>query len=51
MAVAEGKAFAQIKGTYIKIKVKGYEKLDIGDHVLSTLTKATKEKITSHFVS
>jgi ribosomal protein S1 len=24
MAVAEGKAFSQIKGSYIKIKVKGY---------------------------
>jgi len=25
MALAEGKAFAQVKGTYIKIKVKGDE--------------------------
>jgi hypothetical protein len=28
MAVAEGKAFAQIKGSYIKIKVKGYDSKD-----------------------
>ena len=25
MALAEGKAFTQIKGTYLKIKVKGFE--------------------------
>lgn len=52
MAVAEGKAFAQIKGTYIKIKVKGDEtlsKLKVGDHITSTLKKVTKEKISSEF--
>ena len=52
MALAEGKAFAQIKGSYIKIKVKGYEqssKLKVGDHIVSTLKKVTKEKISSSF--
>lgn len=54
MAVAEGKAFAQIKGSYIKIKVKGYDskdKLQAGDHIISTLKKVTKEKISSVFKS
>lgn len=53
MAIAEGKAFSQIKGTYIQIKVKGYDasaKLKIGDHVISTLKKVSKEKISSNFV-
>lgn len=53
MAMAEGKAFAQIKGSYIKIKVKGYDKKDrvqVGDHVFSTLKKVTKEKISSVFI-
>jgi len=53
MAFAEGKAFAQIKGTYIKIKVKGFKASDglkVGDHVISTLKKVTKEKISSEFV-
>jgi len=53
MAIAEGKAFAQVKGTYIQIKVKGYDaktKLKIGDHVVSNLKKVTKEKISSAFV-
>ena len=52
MAQAEGKAFAQIKGTYIKIKVKGDEtisQLKVGDHITSTLKKVTKEKISSIF--
>ena len=54
MAVAEGKAFAQIKGSYIKIKVKGYKEKDqiqVGDHIISSLQKVTKEKISSSFVS
>jgi hypothetical protein len=51
MATAEGKAFAQIKGTYIKLKVKEYSSLKAGDQILCSLTKVTKEKITSHFVS
>ena len=53
MAFAEGKAFAQIKGTYIKIKVKGFKASDglkAGDHIISTLKKVTKEKISSEFV-
>lgn len=53
MAVAEGKAFAQIKGTYIQIKVKGYDtsqNLQVGDHVVSKLKKVTKEKISSEYV-
>lgn len=53
MAFAEGKGFSQIKGTYIKMKVKGFESsegLKIGDHVVSTLKKVTKEKISSEYV-
>lgn len=53
MAIAEGKAFSQIKGSYIKIKVKGYDKKDkikVGDHVFSTLKKVTKDKISSVFI-
>ena len=53
MAFAEGKAFAQIKGSYIKIKVKGFKASDglkVGDHVISTLKKVTKEKISSEYV-
>ena len=53
MAVAEGKAFGQIKGTYIQIKIKGYDaktKLKVGDHVVSKLMKVTKEKISSEFI-
>ena len=51
MALAEGKAFSQIKGTYIKIKVKGeaVSKLKVGDHITSALKKVTKEKISSVF--
>lgn len=52
MALAEGKAFAQIKGTYIKLKVKGAEsvaQLKVGDHITSTLKKVTKEKLSSVF--
>ena len=35
LAFAEGKAIGQIKGTYIKLKVKNYNPKDlkIGDHV------------------
>jgi ribosomal protein S1 len=51
MAIAEGKAFAQIKGTYIKIKVKQITAdLKIGDHVTVSLKKVTKEKISSIFL-
>lgn len=53
MAIAEGKAFGQIKGTYIQIKIKGYDaktKLKVGDHVVSSLKKVTKEKISSEFI-
>lgn len=53
MALAEGKAFSQIKGSYIQIKVKGYtdnDKLAVGDHVFSSLKKVTKEKISSEFI-
>lgn len=52
MAVAEGKAFCQVKGTYIKLKVKdlGQEVLKPGDHVISKLTKMNKQKISSKFV-
>ena len=52
MAQAEGKAFAQIKGTYIQIKVKGDEtisQLKVGDHITSALKKVTNEKISSIF--
>jgi ribosomal protein S1 len=40
MAVADGKVFSQIKGSYVKIKVKGCnqsDNLSVGDHVFSTL--------------
>lgn len=51
MAVAEGKAFAQIKGSYIKIKVKEIPaKLKAGDHLTVSLKKVTKEKISSTFL-
>lgn len=51
MAIAEGKAFAQIKGSYIKIKVKEIpSKLKVGDHVTVSLKKVTKEKISSVFL-
>lgn len=51
MAVAEGKAFAQIKGSYHQIKVKGYtHKIEVGEHVMAKLKKVTKEKISSLFV-
>jgi len=53
MAVADGKAFSQIKGSYIKIKVKGQtdaDNLKVGDHVVSSLKKVTKEKISSEFI-
>lgn len=52
MAVAEGKAFCQLKGTYIKLKVKGYDQeiLKPGDHIISTLTKVNKEKISSKYL-
>lgn len=51
MAVAEGKAFAQIKGSYHSIKVKGYShKIEVGEHVMTKLKKVTKEKISSLFV-
>jgi len=50
MAIAEGKAFAQIKGSYIKLKVKSPPaSLKVGDHVVSKLKKVTKEKISSVF--
>lgn len=53
MAIAaEGKAFAQIKGSYIKMKVKEMpKKIKVGDQVSATLKKVTKEKISSIFVS
>jgi len=53
MAVAEGKALCQLKGTYLKLKVKEYgdEALRPGDHVISKLTKIDKQKISSTFVS
>ncbi len=55
MAIAEGKAFCQIKGSYIKLKVKTQGKLPknlkIGDHVISKITKITKEKISSLYIS
>ena len=53
MAIADGKAFSQIKGSYVKIKVKGYsasDNLKVGDHVFSNLKKVTKEKISSEFI-
>lgn len=53
MAVADQKAFCQIKGTYIKLKVKqfGNQPLKPGDHVVSTIKKLTAAKISSIFLS
>lgn len=44
MAIADGKVFAQVKGSYHKLKVKGSEKvqLKVGDHVMAKLEKVTK---------
>jgi ribosomal protein S1 len=52
MAVAEEKAFAQIKGSYIKLKVKNFppKSLKAGDQIVASLTKVTKEKLSSTFV-
>ena len=47
--VEEGtKAFAQIKGSYLKIKVKQLKAGDLieGDNILVNLVKVTKQKIT-----
>lgn len=42
--MVDGKAFAQIKGSYLKIKVKGFKEGDIKeeDTVKVKLTKVTK---------
>ena len=49
MAVADGKAFGQIKGSYIKLKVKNGS-VKVGAHVVAKLTKVTKDKISSNFM-
>lgn len=52
LTIADGKAFAQIKGSYLKLKVKNFAKDEIkeGDHVTVKLTKVTKQKISSEYV-
>src|SRR5690606_13028492 len=52
LTIADGKAFAQLKGSYLKLKVKNFAEDSIkeGDHVTAKLTKVTKQKITSEFV-
>jgi hypothetical protein len=51
LAMAEGKYFCQLKGSFLKLKVKipeeesAVKKLSIGDHIACKLTKVTKEKI------
>ena len=52
MAIAEGKAFGQIKGSYIKLKVKSPpSSVKVGDHVVASLSKVTPEKLSATFVS
>lgn len=54
IAVIEGgtKAFAQIKGSYLKVKVKELQAGTVtdGDNILVTLKKVTKQKITGLLV-
>ena len=51
VAIADGKAFAQIKGSYLKLKVKDFPSdLTIGNHMIATLAKVTKQKITGTFI-
>lgn len=50
LAVAEGKQFCQIKGSFLKLKVKSEEAIKVGDHIASKLTKVTKEKIVGELV-
>ena len=52
LTIADGKAFAQIKGSYLKLKIKNFKEGEIkeGDHVNVKLTKVTKQKITSEYV-
>jgi hypothetical protein len=48
----EGKAYAQVKGSYLKIKVKGYTKKQIveGDACLVGIKKVDKLKMTGEFI-
>ena len=50
MNILEDKIFGQIKGSYLKIKVKGITDLSTpvkeGDHVVVKLSKVTKQKVT-----
>lgn len=50
--MTDDKAFAQIKGSYLKLKIKNFKKDELheGDHVNVKLTKVTKQKISSEFV-
>lgn len=52
LTFTDGKAFAQLKGSYLKLKVKNFQEGEIreGDHVMAKLTKVTKQKISSEFV-
>ena len=52
MALADGKIFAQVKGSYHKLKIKGQGKVQVkvGDHVMAKLEKVTKQKISAQFV-
>ena len=55
VAVVEGgnKAFAQIKGSYLKLKVKELKAGQVteGDNIIVKLMKVTKQKITGSFES
>lgn len=44
LTFVDGKVFAQIKGTYLKLKVKNIEKVKLnkGDHINVKLLKVTK---------
>jgi hypothetical protein len=52
MTLADQKAFAQIKGSYLKIKVKqlGTTKLKPQDTVLTKITKVKDKKLSSELV-
>lgn len=53
LAIADGSIFAQIKGSYHKLKIKDAPKgaLKVGDLAIVTLKKVTKQKISGSFVN
>lgn len=51
LAIAGDKIFAQVKGSYHKLKIKDAPKgaLKVGDLAIVTLKKVTKQKISGSF--